>query len=74
MMRRGQARLPWIAADDFNPGCLQRSLHLMPKQGGKAPWIFRSDYYIEREMLPAPEPEEPHRVYCAGRKKFAVNA
>jgi hypothetical protein len=74
MMRRGQARLPWIAADDFNPGCLQRGLHLMPKQGGQAPWIFRSDYYTERETLPALDLDEPHLVYSAGRQKLVANA
>jgi len=62
------ARLPWVAADDFNPGYLQRSLHLMPKQGSHAPWIFSNDYYVECETLPALDLDEPHLVYRTGRR------
>jgi len=43
---------PWIDPKDFNPGYLQRGLHLMPKQGGHEPWIFNSDYYSEKDQLP----------------------
>ena len=31
---------PWIEADNFNPGYLQRSMHLMPRQGDREPWLF----------------------------------
>jgi cation diffusion facilitator CzcD-associated flavoprotein CzcO len=71
---RDMERRPWIAADDFNPGYLQRSLNLMPKQGSHDPWTFCNDYYTERETLPALDLSEPHLVYCAGRQKAAVNA
>ena len=67
-------QLPWIAMDDFNPGYLQRSVHLMPKQGSHAPWIFSNDYYIERETLPALDLKEPRLVYSAGPGKAVVNA
>jgi cation diffusion facilitator CzcD-associated flavoprotein CzcO len=67
-------RRPWIAADDFNPGYLQRSLHLLPKQGDHAPWTFCNDYYLERDMLPALDLDEPHLVYASGHHKAAVNA
>jgi len=32
---------PWV---DFSSGYIQRSLHLFPKQGSKAPWRLRQNY------------------------------
>lgn len=43
---------PWIDPDVFNPGYLQRSMHLMPKQGDKHPWIFEHDYPAESVNFP----------------------
>ncbi len=31
-------RLPWIDPDNFNPGYLMRSMHLLPKRGDKYEW------------------------------------
>ncbi|HUR77001.1 MAG TPA: NAD(P)/FAD-dependent oxidoreductase [Acidimicrobiales bacterium] len=45
-------RLPWVEPDNFNPGYLTRSLHLMPKQGPEDPWRLRHDYTSEKEILP----------------------
>ena len=67
-------RLPWIKADDFNPGYLQRSLHLMPKQGSQAPWTFCNDYYLERDSLPALDLDEPHLVYTSAAHEAVANA
>ena len=44
---------PWIEADNFNPGYLQRSMHLMPHQGDREPWLFTQDYWYEKEAFPA---------------------
>jgi cation diffusion facilitator CzcD-associated flavoprotein CzcO len=66
-------RLPWVTADDFNPGYLQRSLHLMPKQGSHAPWTFCNDYYVERDLLPTLDLDDPHLVYSAGCGDAAVS-
>jgi cation diffusion facilitator CzcD-associated flavoprotein CzcO len=44
---------PWVDPDNFNPGYLTRSLHLMPKQGAHEPWRWGDDYLTEREKLPA---------------------
>ena len=44
---------PWIEPDNFNPGYIMRSLHLMPKQGTALPWIHAQDYLADRESLPA---------------------
>jgi cation diffusion facilitator CzcD-associated flavoprotein CzcO len=66
-------RFPWIREDDFNPGYLKRSLHLMPKQGNSEPWTFCNDYYIERETLPALNLDEPHLVYATVPEKAVAN-
>ncbi|MCZ4296446.1 flavin-containing monooxygenase [Henriciella marina] len=44
--------LPWMDPAVFNPGYLQRSLHLMPKQGDRHPWIFEHDYPLESKSFP----------------------
>ncbi len=44
---------PWLDLEEFNPGYMQRSLHLMPKQGDHEPWLFTNDYYTEKDQLPA---------------------
>jgi len=71
---RDMEPLPWIANDDFNPGYLKRSLHLMPKQGSHDPWTFCNDYYIERETLPALDLEEPQLVYAGSPDRAVANA
>jgi cation diffusion facilitator CzcD-associated flavoprotein CzcO len=48
----GMERLPWVEPDNFNPGYLTRSLHLMPKQGPEDPWRLRHDYTAEKDILP----------------------
>ena len=55
---------PWISEDEFNPNYLKRSLHLMPKQGSHEPWTYIADYYVEREILPALDLDEPQLVYA----------
>jgi hypothetical protein len=45
--------LPWIDADNFNPGYLMRSVELMPKRGDKAEWQHTQDYWAEKDALPA---------------------
>jgi hypothetical protein len=45
--------LPWVDSENFNPGYLMRSLHLMPKQGDRDPWTFSQDYHLEKDELPA---------------------
>ncbi len=44
--------LPFVDPDNFNPGYLMRSMHLMPKQGDNEPWVFKQDYYTEKDELP----------------------
>ncbi len=44
--------LPWIDEEDFNPGYLTRSLHLLPKSGDKPQWRHTQDYWREKDELP----------------------
>lgn len=44
--------LDWVEADNFNPGYLRRSMHLMPRQTGDDPWRLRHDYTAEKDILP----------------------
>jgi cation diffusion facilitator CzcD-associated flavoprotein CzcO len=43
---------PWITEDNFNPGYLQRAIHLLPKQGDRAPWLHTQDFWAEKDILP----------------------
>ena len=44
--------LPWIDPEDFNPGYLMRSMHLLPKRGSKYIWQHTQDYWNEKEEIP----------------------
>ena len=55
--------LPWIAEEEFNPGYMKRSVHLMPKRGDHEPWTFSADYYTEKEQLPLVNLDEDALVY-----------
>ena len=46
-------RLPWMAEENFNPGYLQRGMHLLPKRLDKAEWQHSQDYWVEKNQLPA---------------------
>ncbi len=56
-------RLPWIDPDNFNPGYLMRSLHEMPKQGDREPWIFTQDYWSEKDEFPAADLDDGTLIY-----------
>jgi cation diffusion facilitator CzcD-associated flavoprotein CzcO len=42
----------WVDPDNFNPGYLTRSMHLMPLQGDRDPWVFTQDYWREKDEFP----------------------
>ncbi len=50
---RGMEILPWIDPENFNPGYLMRSMHLLPKRGAKHEWQHTQDYWREKEEIPA---------------------
>ena len=61
---------PWIDLEEFNPSYLKRALPLMPKLEDHAPWLFNTDYYVEREELPDLDLDEAALVYQAARQKI----
>jgi hypothetical protein len=56
-------RLPWIDPENFNPGYLMRSMHLMPKRGDLPEWQHTQDYWREKDELPAIDLDGPEFVY-----------
>ncbi len=44
--------LPWMDPENFNPGYLMRSMHLLPKRGNKPEWQHSQDYWAEKDALP----------------------
>jgi cation diffusion facilitator CzcD-associated flavoprotein CzcO len=49
---------PWVEPEHFNPGYMNRSVHLLPKQGSRDPWRNELSYYVEKETLPAADFED----------------
>jgi cation diffusion facilitator CzcD-associated flavoprotein CzcO len=54
---------PFIDPENFNPGYVMRSIHRLPKQGDKAPWVFQHDYFAEKDELPAAPLDDGVLVY-----------
>jgi cation diffusion facilitator CzcD-associated flavoprotein CzcO len=44
--------LPWVDPENFNPGYINRGVHLLPKQGDHAPWQHSQDYWTDKDDLP----------------------
>ena len=55
--------LPWIDTQEFNPGYMLRSLHLMPKRGNKTEWQHSQDYWAEKDILPTVNLDDELFVY-----------
>jgi monooxygenase len=55
--------MPWVDPENFNPGYLARSLHLLPKQGDRDPWLHSQDYGTERVELPAVDLDDGTLVF-----------
>jgi cation diffusion facilitator CzcD-associated flavoprotein CzcO len=56
-------RLPWIDPENFNPGYLMRSMHLLPKRGAGPEWQHTQDYWREKSELPAIDLDDPVFAY-----------
>jgi cation diffusion facilitator CzcD-associated flavoprotein CzcO len=56
-------RLPWIDPENFNPGYLVRSMHLLPKRGDKPQWQHTQDYWSEKDAIPAIDLDDGTLVY-----------
>ncbi len=55
--------LPWIDAEDFNPGYVMRGMHLLPKRGDKLEWQHTQDYWRDRDILPGIDLADGTLVY-----------
>jgi hypothetical protein len=55
--------LDWIDPQNFNPGYLMRSMHLMPKRGDKPEWQHTQDYWTEKQTLPKVDLDGAEFVY-----------
>lgn len=60
---KDMALKPWIDPENFNPGYLMRSMHLMPKRGDKPEWEHTQDYWREKDELPKIDLDGPEFVY-----------
>ena len=50
--------LPWMDPENFYPGYLERSMHLLPKRGDKPDWQHTQDYWAEKDDIPAIDLED----------------
>jgi cation diffusion facilitator CzcD-associated flavoprotein CzcO len=56
--------LPWIDPENFNPGYLMRSMHLLPRRGDKPEWQHTQDYWREKDEIPAIDLDGSEFVYA----------
>jgi cation diffusion facilitator CzcD-associated flavoprotein CzcO len=53
----------WADPDNFNPGYVMRSQHLLFKQGDREPWTHLMEHEQEREILPEADLDDGTLVY-----------
>lgn len=54
---------PWCDPENFNPGYVMRSQHLLFKQGDREPWTHLLEHDQEREALPRADLDDGTLVY-----------
>jgi hypothetical protein len=59
----GMELKPWVEAENFNPGYIQRGIHLLPRQGSQGPWRHRQEYALDKDELPLADLEDGTLVY-----------
>lgn len=55
--------LPWIDAENFNPGYILRGMHLLPRRGDKPEWQHTQDYWAEKDVFPGIDLDDAAFVY-----------
>jgi len=40
-----------------------RHMHLLPRQGDRAPWLFTQDYYTEKNDIPATDLDDGTLIF-----------
>jgi monooxygenase len=66
--------LPWIEADNFNPGYLLRGLDAMPRRGDRPEWRYNQDYWAERGEFPQIDLDNPAFLYDGKRRNQRTGA
>jgi cation diffusion facilitator CzcD-associated flavoprotein CzcO len=56
-------RLPWLDEQNFNPGYMLRSMHLLPKRLDRPEWQHSQDYWAEKSEIPNTDFDDPAFVY-----------
>ena len=56
--------LPFVDPENFNPGYLMRSLHLLPRRGAKPEWQHSQDYWADKDDFPAIDLRDAVFVYA----------
>jgi cation diffusion facilitator CzcD-associated flavoprotein CzcO len=54
---------PWSDPENFNPGYVMRSQHILYKQGDREPWTHMLEHDQEREILPRADLDDGTLVY-----------
>jgi monooxygenase len=55
--------LPWCDPENFNPGYVMRSQHLLYKQGDREPWTHLLEHDQEAEILPKADLDDGTLIY-----------
>jgi hypothetical protein len=55
--------LPWISPENMNSGYLQRGMHLLPRRGDKPEWQHTQDYWMEKDLFPTLDLDDPALRY-----------
>ncbi len=71
---KGMQILPWIEADNFNPGYLMRGIDQLPRRGDKPEWRHNQDYWAERVEIPATNLDGPEFLYDGERRSETTKA
>jgi hypothetical protein len=56
-------RRPFSDPENFNPGYIMRSQHILFKQGDRDPWTHMIEHEQEREILPNADLDDGTLVY-----------
>jgi len=60
---RGMDLKPWVEPENFDPGYMQRGIHLLPRQGSQGPWLHSQDYAVDKTELPQADLEDGSLIY-----------
>ena len=57
---------------DFTPGYFQRSMHLLPKSGSKAPWRLKQNYLLDLRLIRSGRVDEESLHFTKHRAPVGV--